>query len=301
MERKASIDAAGAAALIAFAVLFAFNQVTIKVVNDGIQPIFAAGIRSAGAALCLWAWMTARGRPPRLEHAGAGLITGLVFAAEFLFLYVALDLTTVVRTSILFYTMPFWLAVGTHFLIPGERLTRVKVAGLLLAFAGVAWALVHRGGSGTASLAGDLCALGAALGWAGSALLVRTTGLVRLRPEMQLYWMVLVSAPVLLLAAPFFGPFLRDLTALHVAGLAFQIVAVAWAGFLGWLWLLGRYPASEVASFSFLSPVIGILLGWALLGESVPPGILGAGALVVAGIALVNRPARRAQVPQNVR
>jgi drug/metabolite transporter (DMT)-like permease len=56
----------------------------------------------------------------------------------------------------------------------------------------------------------------------------------------------------------FFGPFLRDPSLIHWAGLGFQIVAVVSAGFLFWFWLLTIYPASSVAAFAFLSPIFGV-------------------------------------------
>jgi drug/metabolite transporter (DMT)-like permease len=109
-------------------------------------------------------------------------------------------------------------------------------------------------------------------------------------PEGQLLWQVGVSAPILLILAPFFGPLLRDPTWVHWAGLAFQIVIVVSAGFIFWLWLLARYPASGVASFSFLSPVFGVGLGWLLLGETVGWSLVAALGLVAAGLFAINRP-----------
>ena len=109
------------------------------------------------------------------------------------------------------------------------------------------------------------------------------------RTKRQFEW---VSAPILLVASLFFGPFLRDPTMLHVAGLGFQIVAVVTAGFLLWFWLLSIYPASGVASFSFLSPVFSVLLGWLLLGERISASIWAALLLVALGILLINRPRR---------
>jgi drug/metabolite transporter (DMT)-like permease len=112
-------------------------------------------------------------------------------------------------------------------------------------------------------------------------------------PEMQLFWMVLVSAPILLLAAPLFGPLIRDLQPVHLAGLVFQASVVVAGGFIAWLWLMSVYPSATVASFSFLTPVLAVLLGAALFGESLSPAILGAVALVACGIVLINRgPAR---------
>jgi len=53
------------------------------------------------------------------------------------------------------------------------------------------------------------------------------------------------------------------------------------------------YPSATVASFSFLTPVLSVLLGWALMGESLSLAILGAVGLVAAGIVLINRAPRR--------
>lgn len=301
MERKDHIDLFGAASLIGFALFLAFNQVVIKVTNGGLQPVFFAGLRSLGAVVCIYAWMRFRGISLNFGALGPGLLVGTIFAAEFLCLFVALDLTTVSRSAVLFYSMPVWMAIGAHFLL-GERITAIKALGLALAFAGVAFAIFSRPDDGTASLIGDLCALGAALGWAGSALGVRATRLRDDTPEMQLFWQVLVSAPLLLLAAPVFGPLIRDLALIHLAGLAFQIVFVVSGGFIFWLWLLSLYPASSVASFSFLSPVFGVLLGWLLLGEEIGPSVLISLVLVAVGLMLINRKPRKApgQVPQKV-
>ncbi len=295
MERKDHIDAFGASALIGFALLFAVNQVVIKVTNGGFQPVFLAALRSAIAIFCILAWMRLRGIPLAIAPGTipAGLLIGALFSAEFVFLFLALDLTSVARSSVIFYSMPVWLAVGAHFLLPGDAMTRRKAAGLALAVAGVAWAILDRGAGGQASLAGDLCALAAAASWAGIALCARGTAMARVKPEIQLLWQVGVSIPALFAASVFFGPFLRDPGWLHIWGLLFQAVMVVTLGFIGWLWLLSRYPASGVASFSFLTPVFGVALGWALLGEEISLSIIGALVLVAAGIVLINRPGSR--------
>ena len=306
MERKDHIDAFGAGSLIAFALLLAFNQVVIKVVNEGLQPAFFAGLRSLGAAIVVWGWIRLRGRHLTAPHGTAiwGVLIGFIFAIEFIALFLALDLTTVTRTSVIFYSMPVWLTLAAHVLIPDERIHTAKALGLALAFAGVAWAIIDRdaGAAGKASLTGDIAALVAAFGWAAVALIVRVSPLNRVRPEMQHFWQLAVSAPILLFAAFFFGPFIRELQVIHLWGLAFQIVVVAGAGFLFWIWLLSIYPASSVASFSFLAPIFGILLGWLLLGEQAGLSIFAAGGLVAAGILLINRPKPKGiQVPQKVR
>ena len=292
MKRKSHIDLFGAVSLIGFSLLLGLNQVVIKVVNGGLQPVFFAGLRSLGVIFCVWLWIRLRGR--RLDFTrgtiGAGLLMGAVFSFEFICLFMALDLTSVTRTTVIFYSMPLWLALAAHFLIPGERITNIKAAGLLLAFAGVAYAIVSRKQGDTgASLPGDLFALGAAFGWAGIALVARVTRLNEVPAEMQVFWQVLVSAPILLAIAPLFGPLVRDLQPIHLWGLAFQIVVIVSAGFIFWLWLLSIYPPSGVASFSFLTPIFGVLMGWVFLGEQITPSLIVSLVLVAAGILLINR------------
>ncbi|MCR9125199.1 MAG: DMT family transporter [Rhodobacteraceae bacterium] len=290
MERKTHLDAFGATAMIGFATIFAFNQVVVKVTGDGFGPVFMAGVRSCGALVVLWLWARWRGvdlTPHRSILTGI-LISGVLFAGEFMLLFSAIDITTVARASIIFYSMPVWLALAGHFVLPGERLTALRVLGLALAMAGVSLALLDRS-NGEARLAGDVMALLAAMAWAGIALTVRLSRLKDAVPEVQIIGQVAVSAPILMFFGVLSGDMLREPVWFHYAGLAFQMICVASFGFLLWFWLLSRYPAATVASFSFLSPVLAVVFGWALLGEQVGPEVWGALVLVATGIYLINR------------
>lgn len=291
MERRDKIDLVGVIALVGFALILGFNQVVIKVSTGGFQPVFMAALRSVAACFILYLWMRFRGIPlalPREARAGA-IALGLLFTVEFIFLYLALDRTGVGRASIIFYSMPVFVALAAHWLIPGERLSAVQALGLALAVAGVAWVMADRSGGGEASLSGDIMALLAAIAWAGIAIVVRITPLDRVTPEIQLMGQLALSAVLLMIAAPFFGPLVRDLQPIHWAGFWFQALVVACFGYLFWFFLMKRYPASVVASFSFLSPVFGVGMGWLLLKEQVGAEILGGLVLVAIGITLINR------------
>ena len=294
MARKDRLDLLGFALLLLITALLAFNQLVVKWVNLGLQPVFLAGLRSVVAVMTLTVYMRVRGRPPRLRRdlLGPGLVMGGLFAIEFFCLFMALDLTTLSRAGIIFYSMPVWLALMAHFGLPGERLTPVKSLGLALAFVGTALA-IHGGAVGVqhgqGSIAGDMLALLGAICWAATAFLARRPKMAKAGPEAQLFWMVLVSGPVLLLFSPLFGPLIRDLEPMHLFWLLFQGAVVVAGGFVLWLWLLSSYPAATVASFSFLTPVIGLGLGWLVLGETMSAQILGAGFLVALGIILINR------------
>ncbi len=295
MKRKDKIDAFGASILVATSATYGLNHVLIKIVNDGLQPVFQAGLRSLCAILpiMLFAWLTHKKLTVRDGSFWPGLLAGVFFSIEFVLLYQALDYTSVARAAIFFYTMPFWAAIGAHFLIPGERLTMVRTGGLLLAFAGVFVALSNNAAPATdKALMGDIfCIVGAAL-WACVLLLARTSKLSRACPEMQLLYQLSVSALVLLAVTPLFGEPVREFTPL-IAGIFFvQVFGVVCVGFLTWFWILSIYPASDMASFGFLAPVFGVLFGWLILGEEITYTIVTALVMVGVGIVLVNRKLR---------
>jgi drug/metabolite transporter (DMT)-like permease len=293
MMRKDRLDGVGLGMLLAVALVLAVNQIIIKIVDAGLQPVFFAGLRSALAIIFVGGWLWYRGLLGRVRLAdlGPGLLIGLVFAIEFIGLFVALDLTTVGHAALIMYSMPVWMGILAHFFLPGERATPVKAAGLALAFLGTGWAITSRGGAGAGQVSwlGDFCALIAAFGWAGTAFIARVTRLRTAGPEAQLFWMVLISAPILLAVSPLFGPLIRDVTPMDWVWLVVQAGVVVAGGFVSWLWLLSVYPTSTVASFSFLTPILSILMGHFLFGESLSLTVVGAAVLVSLGIILINR------------
>jgi drug/metabolite transporter (DMT)-like permease len=286
------LDLAGFWMLLGLAFVFGANNVLIKLGNEGLQPVFFAAMRSVVAGAVLGLWMLARRIAFRADLWRAGVLIGAAFAAEFFFLFIALDLTTVVRASVLFYAMPLWLAVAAHFLFPGERLTALRTLGFALGFAAVVLVIAGQARGEEAavhSLGGDLAALAAGMCWAAIVICARLTPLRAVQAETQLFWQLLVSAPLLMALAPLYGGALvRAFDGVQLAIFLTHSLAIA-SGFVFWFWLLLRYPASSVASFSFLTPVISAGLGWLALGEEVGAALPVALALLVAGLVLINR------------
>jgi len=217
-----------------------------------------------------------------------GVIAGILFAVEFVFMFIGLDYTSVARASILFYTMPLWVALGAHWLVPGERLTLSRSLGVVLAICGVCVAMSGQTSIGGNQLTGDLLCLAASFLWAAIALMVRTTAFSRASPEMQLLYQLGISAPLLLVASLFFGDWLREPTVFIWAVFVFQALVVVAFGFLLWFWVLSVYPASDMAVYSFLAPLFGVIFGWLILDETIDMRVILALILVSAGIVLVN-------------
>ena len=99
----------------------------------------------------------------------------------------------------------------------------------------------------------------------------------------------MVSGPVLILFSLIFWDPIRDFQIIHIWGLLFQSVIVVAGGFLFWLWLLAVYPASGVASFSFLTPIFTIFFGWLILNETLNSNFLFAAFMVVMGLIFINK------------
>ena len=168
-------------------------------------------------------------------------------------------------------------------------------AGMALAFAdGFARAGSESHASMLAGVAGDALGVLAGIAWAATTVVVRATKLAHTSASKTLFYQLAVSAVVLLaLSVPLGQVRVATVTPLVVASLAYQAVAVAFISYLIWFWLLTRYMASRLSVFSFLTPLFGVTFGVLLLGESFSLRFLMAAMLVLAGIALVNAPARR--------
>jgi drug/metabolite transporter (DMT)-like permease len=279
------------ALLLLLCAIWGLTQVAIKVAAAGVPLLLQATIRSTGAAVLLVGWSALRGVPlwTRDGSLRYGVALAALFTVEFTLIYGGLAFTTASRAVLFLYTAPFVVAVGAHFMLPGEPLHRVKASGLACAFLGIALAFAD--GLRLPSrreLVGDSLELAAALLWGVTTLAVKVRG-ARLSPHKTLLYQLGGSAaPLGAIALATGSAGITRLDALTVACLAYQIVITAFASYLGWFWVLSRYPASPVAAFSFWTPIFGLLAGWLLLGDPVTPALVIAIALVALGIFLVN-------------
>lgn len=298
MERKDRLDPLATSVLMACCASWGLNQVAIKISIAGISPVFGAGVRSLVAGVLLFLWCAMRGESLfRRDGTGRhGLLIGLMFAVEFVFLYWGLAFTTASRSVIFLYSAPFWVALGAHYLIPGERLTGTKLAGLAVAFAGLCLAFAHGLTLPTRrELIGDFFELVAGFLWGATTVVIKMRSDLRITPERTLFYQLAVSGVALVGVAWIVGePGISHPTPLVLAAMAYQAVVVAFVSYLTWFWLLAHYPASGLASFSFATPLLGVMAGALLLGEPFTALLGAAVALVALGIYLVNRQPRTA-------
>lgn len=288
--------------LVVLCLSWGLQQVAIKVAIPGVSPVVQSAIRSIGAALLIWFWMRVRGVPV-LNRDGTlwcGIAAGLLFSAEFVLIYWGLDFTNASRAVIFLYLSPFVVAIGAQWFVPGEHLVKTQVVGLVCAFIGIVVAFGESLNiSESRVLIGDAMLVGAAVLWGATTVLIKASALARAAPSKTLLYQLGVSAVVLPLAALLLGERgVTELTPLIVGSLLFQTVWVAFITYLTWFWLVRHYPAARLASFTFLTPLFGVMAGGMLLDEPVTPWLILALFLVGAGIYLVNRPPKKPQAAQ---
>ncbi|MFJ6939002.1 EamA family transporter [Streptomyces sp. NPDC101132] len=268
------------------AAVWGFNFVVIEIGLDHFPPLLLSALRFLVAALpavflvgrptVAWKWIV-----------GVGLALGV---AKFGLLFTGMDAGMPAGLSSLVLQAQAVFTAVFAALVLGERPGRVRLAGMAVAFAGIAVAAVEQGASGP--VLGFALVVAAAACWGVSNVLTR-----RAAPPDALNFMIWVCTvpvlPLFALSLLLEGPE-RDLAALRALdwGGAGVLVYVAWVstvfGFGAWGYLLRRYPASSVAPFSLLVPVFGMSSAALVLGEPVSGLRWAAAVLLVGGVALTS-------------
>jgi len=294
-DRKSHLDTLAVVAVVVCCFLWGLNQVAAKVALAEVAPLWQATIRSFGGALLVWGWSRYRGIAlfRRDGSLPGGLLAGALFGAEFLCIFIGLQFTTASRMVVFIYIAPFVVALGMPFIARAERLSRWQMAGLVLAFAGVAWAFAEGftlPAAGAHQLLGDALGVLAGVLWGATTLAIRGSKLSGADAEKTLLYQLAVSGVLLFIAALAAGsPLPARLSMLVWASLGFQVLIVTFASYLVWFWLIRSYPATKLSSFTLLTPVFGLLMGAVLLGEPITVRLVLALAAVALGIVLVNR------------
>jgi drug/metabolite transporter (DMT)-like permease len=285
--------------------LWGSNQVVLKLTAPEMGMVFQLGFRSLAAAVLVVAWMALRRQPAywRDGTLAAGALAGTLFAAEFLVIGYGLALTTASHMSVFLYTAPIFTALGLHLLDPAERLSLRQWTGIAIAFAGVfvvfALGFLAPPDDWSAMLAGDALAVLAGLLWSATTVTVRVTRLREAPAAKTLFYQLALGGVILTAAAALQpGGLGLPVSAWGWTSIAYQSVIVAFASFFAWFWLLTRYSTSRLSAFSFLMPVSGVAFGVVVLDEPLTLNLIAGGALILAGIALVNGPPRRVPQPR---
>lgn len=285
------LDARAAGVMTLLCLAWSLQQISLKAVAAQASPMLMVALRSGVALVLLALLMQRRGERPHAGRWKPGAVVGALFALEYLLVAEALRLTGASHVVVFLYTAPVFAALGLHLRLPAERLAARQVGGIALAFGGIALAFLGSdaaaGGAERSALLGDALALLAGVAWGATTVTLRCSSLAGAPATETLLYQLLGAFVLLLPAAWFTGQWHFEPSARVWAHLGFQSLVVSFASFLAWCWLLRRYLASRLGVFSFLTPVFGVVLGVALLGEPLEATFVAGSVLVLAGIALV--------------
>ncbi len=286
------LDALAISLVMLLCLSWGFNQISVKLALPDIPPFTQAAIRSVGGLLVILfaAWVRGVKLFERDGTLAAGLLAGVVFALEFIFIYRGLVYTTASRAVVFLYTAPFVVALGSKRFL-GEPLTSMQWCGLGLSFIGVALAIgVPQPSVDTSVILGDLMLVMGGVLWAGTTLIVKASRLVHASPEKAVAYQVAVSIPILAAAAWLTGERITHMPSLVAWGsMAYQTVWIVGTTFLIWFFLIKSYSAAKLSSFTFLTPLFGVIGGYFIMHDALSLAFAGAALLVMAGLFLVNR------------
>ena len=279
-------------ALITVYVVWSTTYLGIRITNETLPPLLAAGLRFVVAGAVLLVVTAGRGdtqgdRVGRTQWwaaflVGAGLIAGgngsVVLAER------TVPSGTV---ALILALIPLWLALWDRFVGHQPLPLRVGVA-LVLGFAGAAL-LVDDARLGGVPLSGLLLAVGASVSWAAGSLAARGAPLPH-RPFVGNAMVMIAGGAISLVwgvgrgELPLVDP--DRFSTASLLALAYLVVFGSWIAFSAYLWLLRNARTSLVATYAWVTPMLAVYLGHVLVDEPLRARSLVAGAVVLVAVAL---------------
>jgi drug/metabolite transporter (DMT)-like permease len=287
------LDAVATLIMLALTLSWGLNQVTVKLALPEIPPLIQATVRSIGALIIIAIWARLRGVSLNARDGtlGPGIFAGVLFGVEFLLIFPGLQLTAASRATLFIYTAPFFVALGSTWLL-GEKLRGIQWLGLVCSFAGlvVAFGVPDASRDGR-QLIGDIMMVGAGAAWGATTIVIKGTALRTAPAEKVLAYQLAVSIPMLAAGILLMGERMTAMpSAFSLGWLAYQTFWVVSLTYAVWFALVQRYSASRLSAFTFLTPLFGVASGHFILGEPISWAFGMAVALVIGGLILVNRP-----------
>jgi len=256
------------AAMAAMCAIWGYSWIVMKIALRHAHPFDFAAQRLVLGALLLFAILAASGRRLSLPGYRMAFVLGFVQVGAFVILsHYALLTAGPGKTSVLTYTMPFWMIVFAHLMI-AERMRGAQWFSVALAFAGLVlvvspWKLT--------SLEGSLLAVGSGAVWALAAVMSKRWPTKGAEPLAFTAWQLAFgSIPLVLLAFahPHEAPRWNGEYAL---ALAYSTVFATAGGWWLWTYVLSHAPAGVTGLNTLAIPVIAVVASWLQLGETPTP------------------------------
>lgn len=278
-------------------VIWGSTYLAIRVVVETLPAFVSAGARFLVAGGALFAWLAWRGttRPTRTQWRHA-VITGtlMLVGGNGLVVWAERSLSSGL-TAVIVALAPVWFALLDWLRPSGVRPQLRSVIGIALGFAGVTMLVTSRGDSaaGHTDLVSAVAVVVAGISWAAGSLYSKHV------PSAPSPWMAAAAQMIgggagLLLVGVLIGePWRTDwahVSTRSLGALAYLVVAGSWIAFSAYIWLLKESTPARVSTYAYVNPVIAVLLGWLLLGETLTPRMCSAAAVILAGVIIITIP-----------
>jgi drug/metabolite transporter (DMT)-like permease len=288
--------------ILAFFAIYVIWGSTFLAIRTAVllaPPWFCAGVRffAAGTVLFVFALMRGVRWPSMREWRSLGIIGTLMFSMTYGALFWGEQYVPSGITSVLEATLPLMTVLLEVFVLRQQRFRWRVLLAVAVGFCGVSMTMPimtmfkdGHTGIGGFGVFPCLVILGGSASWSLGAVLTRSLPLPKSRLVTAGAEMMLGGGMLLMLslASGELRPF-PVIPAKAVFALVYLIVAGSLVGYTAFVWLLGRMPASRVASHAFVNPIVAIALGYFVASEQITPRtLLGAG-LVVASVVLTMR------------
>jgi O-acetylserine/cysteine efflux transporter len=266
------------AAILAVVVIWGVNNAAAKLATETMPPLLVGALRFAIAAACLVPFV----RPPFPNWKSLLIIVVLGgpihYGLIYLGFWLAHDVSPVSVAAQLW--VPFTALFA--FLTLGERLSRFALAGMGVAFLGVAWMTLDP--HAIADWKAIVVVIGASAAWAMTTVIARRTTSI---PPLKMQGLLaLVALPTLAFASGVFEQgqmeAVRQADSLVWAGLVSSVLATTLV-----FWLVQKREAGRVTPYLLATPVVSILIGWAFMGDVLTVQILTGAGLTMGGVGIV--------------
>lgn len=278
-------------AFFAIYVLWGSTFLAIRIAVLALPPWFCAGVRFFSAGVILYAFCVLRGtaRPSLAEWRNLATVAVLMFSFTYGALFWGEQYVPSGITSVLEATLPLITVILEVFVFRQQKFRLWVFAAMGIGFGGIALMLLNTGGQPLRIFPCFVILSGAAA-WSLGSVLTRSLRLPDSRALTAGAEMMLGGAILLALSAV--SGELRTFPSIPpraAYALLYLIFAGSLIAFTAFVWLLGRMPASRVASHAYVNPVVAIALGYFVASEEITPRTLIGAALVIGSVFLSMR------------
>lgn len=292
-RRDKSVGLGVALAALAISVFWGANIVALKVGLSAFPPSWGAFWRMGVGAIIIGLWARGEGVHlwPNRDEWGGLFALGIFCFIQISLLNHGVNLTSAAYAVVLINAHPIFTNLLAHYFVPGDRVTGMRLIGLMVAFAGISFIFLGKPDAQWASSPywGNLICVVSAFFVAVRSVTTKRV-VQRVDATRAIFWTLIISEPFFLVSAVLFEPMtIAPITWMPVAALAYQGIIVAGFCFIAWTRLLRDYPPGVISVFAFPTPLFGVLFSAFVFAETLPPSFIAGAAGVIAGIIIVAR------------